>query len=110
MSLWSDYFEETSGIKTIEEEWGFVSYSFADPFCRIEDLYVVPHLRKGTRGLHLLNRVAEKAKEHGSTHLWTQVWVTNHGADRALRANLACGFKMIDAQNGRIIMTKPIGG
>lgn len=108
MSHWADYFRERFGQETLEEEWGFVSFSVKPPVVTIVDLYIAPEFRKSRYAFRFLREVERIGRERECQLIWTQVWLSDAGASRALRANLACGFKMIQAEAGRIIMTKEI--
>lgn len=110
MSLWADYYKERFGHKTIEKEWGFASYSVKPPFICIEDMYIKPAYRQTGLGTCLLGIIAHAEQNSGCTDFWTQVWLNDACAANSLRAQLARGFKMLEAQGGRIILTRPIGG
>lgn len=110
MSAYADYSKERYGHETIEREWGFVSYSFVPPYIALQDVYVKPEFRRGIKGLSFLVDVQRIGKEAGMTHIWTQVWLSDSQAARAVRCNLACNFKMISADGGRIVFEKEIGG
>lgn len=106
--MWLDYQKERFGYESIEEDWGFLLYSIMDKTLAIQEIYVKPEARFGIRGLELLNRASKIGRERGCTFLWTQVWLNDKMAARALRCNLACNFKMIEAHNGRIVLIKEI--
>jgi hypothetical protein len=110
MSLWARYLNERAGFEAIEEEWGFLTYSVKPPLCVLQDIYVAPEFRGSTKVLSLMSRVTQIAREAKCSHFWVQVFVGENTTERALRADLAYGFKVIEAHNGRIIMTKEIGG
>jgi GNAT superfamily N-acetyltransferase len=109
MSLWSDYILEREGNAVIEEGWGFIEFRISPPVCMIHSLYVRPVDRKSGRGSELADRVAEIARREGCT-LWSQVVSSMLNATESLKAVLAYGFKVTEAQNGCIILTKDITG
>jgi len=108
--MWINYAKERFGYESLEEEWGFLLFTVAPPLLAVQELYVKPEFRKNKNALDLLNRVSKIGKERGCTHLWTQVWMNDKGRSRTMTAGLAYGFQMIEASNGRIIMTKEIEG
>ncbi len=110
MTLYAEYLKERFGYSTITESWGFISYSFVQPFCRIEELYVVPEERLKGRGRELADRVTKIAQENECKCLWSQVQTNALNASEALSANLAYGFKVIETDSKRIILLKEIGG
>lgn len=109
-SLWANYNKERLGWDCIEVEGAGVLYTIRPPCASIEDIYVEPEHRKSNLALSLANRVSAIAKEKGCTELLTQVWVGAVGSERAVRVNIAYGFKMIGADGGRILFRKDLGG
>lgn len=109
MSLWASYWKEIFNHESYETEEGFISWSINGTVCAIENVFVLPEFRKGNTGLKLFNYAREKGKEAGCLHLWTQVWLNHLDKERALRINLALGFKVIGVEKDRIIMMREIG-
>jgi GNAT superfamily N-acetyltransferase len=107
-SLWANYNKERLGWDSIEESLGAVLYSIRPPTATIEDIYVEPEARRSNLALSLANRVQKIAREAGCTELLTQVWVGAVGSERAVRVNIAYGFKMISADGGRILFRKEL--
>jgi len=110
MSLWADYSRDRLGWETIEEADGFITYSLAPPNCTIEEFYVAPHARGGRTAKRLADAVVEVAKGSGATFVWGKVIPGTNGAEHAMKTNLHYGFRLIGAENGKIIMLKEIGG
>lgn len=110
MNPWTQYLNERYGHECIEEEWGFVTYKLVLPFIALEDLYIVPELRKLGAGTKALKRIEDIGRAHQATHVWAQVQLMDRGSNESLQAILAVGFKMIEAQNNRIVLTKEIEG
>lgn len=111
MSHFADYMNERFGHETIEFDSGFVSYSMKTPFCCIEDFYIHPERRRAGEIMKYMNAVLHIAKGNSEiTHLWSQVWANAQNATQSLRAALAYGFQVQNAEGGRIILTKEIGG
>jgi hypothetical protein len=110
MNQWVAYVRERFGDEVIEEEWGFCTYRIILPFIAFNNLYVKPEFRRGIKGFQFLNSVIRIGKAAGATHIWTEVSLKDSGADKAVRCNLACKFKMITAHNDAIIFQREIGG
>lgn len=108
--MWLEYQKERFGYEAIEEEFGFLLYSLNHPYLAVQEIYIKPEFRRSIKALELMNRITQIARENGCIYLWTQVWLNDKGASRAMRANLAYGFKMTEASNNRIIMLKEIEG
>ena len=111
MSDWAVYNKERFGHETIEEEWGFICFSFAPPFVALCDVWIRPELRRTGAALRAFGQLRQRVSERPDcTHFWAQVQVADSGSSRALRWNLALGFQVIEANNNRIILTREIGG
>jgi GNAT superfamily N-acetyltransferase len=108
MSLYPQYLKETLGYETIELEGGFISYVIVDEILHFEEIYVAPEHRRSDLALRLVNLARAKGKEAGCAKIQTSVLIFRIGAERALRADLALGFKMISAEGNRIIMQREI--
>lgn len=113
MSLWADYISElTSGrITFIEEDWGFISFSFPDhaPDCVFaEDIYIVPGKRDASRAYQLLGRVEQAGLKSGKTHTLFTVRADAANASNNLRMYLAMGFLLVDSSQGTIWLKRQI--
>lgn len=109
MSPWAAYHKERQGWETIERGRSFISYSIVMPVCRIEECYVAPEERGQRISFGIADEVASVAKSSGCTHLWAQVGLNTLNANESLRAALAYGFRVAEADKNRIIMIKEIG-
>lgn len=110
MNLFPAYLKERLGWETISHDDGFVCYSFSAPYCRIEEIYVVPKRRGKGYGSEMVREVEKIAKAAGYGHLWTQVLSRSLTSTDTLAKALSYGFKVTETANGAIIMTKEIGG
>lgn len=110
MSLWSDYVKERLGHEVIETEGGFISFCVSGDDCSIEEFYVKPELRGTSLARRLADQVFSSARERGAKKVWAKVLPGIKGAEHALRTNLHYGFKLILAENGRILLMKEIEG
>ena len=107
-SLWAQYHKETEDHEVIEGKCGFIRYSFSGKLCLIHDLFVAKEFRRDRIAWDLADTVTHLAINRGCTHLWSRVGVATGGANEALLANLAYGFKVQAAEGGFIIMLKDI--
>lgn len=113
MSLWSDYIAELSGgtRRFIEKDWGFVSYSYpswAQDSIFVEDMYIVPAERSSGRGSDLLEEVCEIGRLAGKRFVLANVEIDTEICVGALRAQLAVGLVPIGANNGKIMLRRPL--
>lgn len=107
--MWLDYSKERFGYRQIEEDWGFVCYTIAKPFIAIQEMYVKPEVRKGQKGTNLLNKIREIGKTEGCSHVWAQVWLSDFNCNETLGTMLRREFRLTEAHNNRIILTREIG-
>jgi len=112
-SLWAQYIEELRPGQRhfIECEWGFISYSFpeaATDCLLIEDIYVVPAERRGTRGTELFKKVELIAQEMDKEAIVARVELATATAAGALQAQLAVGLVPVSADNGIILTRKRV--
>lgn len=110
MSLWADYSLERLGHTFIEKDWGFVSYKITGSVCEMFDIYVKPEERRGKRAWSLVDEVVATAQQQQCVTLVGYVWPGLPGAEASMSAHLAYGFVMHFCENGRIMLTKAIGG
>lgn len=110
MSPHAAYIKERFGFETIEHPDGFISYSLQPETKRIsvEDLFVLEPARKGDLAIKLANLVQDIGRAAGCKEMWSQVWLGEPGADRAIRANLAYGFSVRAANTERIFFVKEL--
>lgn len=110
MSLWADYQKERLGYDSIETESGFVTFKITGAVCEIFDIYVRPEDRRGRKAWALVDEVVETARQQRATLLVGYIWPNLPGAEGSMSAHLAYGFRLGSSENGKIIMTKDIGG
>ncbi len=104
MSLWARYAEERLGWKTIETEGGFITYSLRPPEASVEELYVVPELRKTPLGRRLVDQAMADIKDNSVSTVWAKIYIKSKGAEEALGLNLKYGFKLAGLVGDDIIL------
>lgn len=109
MTHWANYYKERFGRDSIEEDWGFISFTLNPPICVLEDIYVVPEHRRKYMGDEILGRLEVLAKQNKCSKMIAQIWANDTGAHNTIRAAIAVGFRIQNADNGRIIISKEIG-
>lgn len=94
MSLYAFYLEEREGIKTIEEENGFITYQIMGESIWIKDLYVVPDNRLFGLGSRLADQVKYIGQENKCKVMrCTVCWQALNASD-SMCAILAYGFRL----------------
>lgn len=110
MSLFSDYMKERLGHDTIEESFGFIVYHLYETSCEILEIFVEKERRDEGLASGLADRVSDLARAKGCNTLFCSVIPGAGSSTLALLSILHYGFQVQSAENGRIILTKDIGG
>lgn len=98
----------------IETPHGFLAYGFncvpgvSFPHVYIEDLYVIPEMRKTHIASTMADRVANIARERGITKMLGSVSLTRKGADSSLEVLKRYGMHLFAAHNDAIFVIKDI--
>lgn len=108
LSLYGQYIKEREGKSILEKDYGFATYVINGQECYIEDIYVVPEMRKKHVASELANEVVEIAKAKGCTVLTGTVSPTAKGATESLKVLLAYGFQLHSCRPDLIIFAKEI--
>jgi Acetyltransferase (GNAT) family len=93
-SLFSFYLEEREGIKTIEEESGFITYQIINDAIWIKHLYIAPSMRRLQYGSDMANQIAFIGRENKCKVMRCTVSPIALNASDSLAAILAYGFKV----------------
>lgn len=107
-SLWARYKNEADGTNFIEHEWGLASYVVAEVSIVIDDMYIVPELRRQGYGRKLLAELEEVARSHNKEMLISSVLIAHKDHDISLKAQLAVGFETFSADNGKIWLKRKV--
>lgn len=108
MSKYLDYLKERLNVESIETEEGFVTYSFSEDLVYIQDIYVVPHLRKSNIAKTLADKVVEIAKERGITKVLGSVALNTSSRDDSIKVLHAYGMKISHYDNHIIYFIKEV--
>ena len=110
-SLYGQYIAEREDKEIIESKDGFATYKiFENGECYLQDLYVVPDMRKSGLATEMANKVVEIAKENGCHTLLGSVCVDGNGATRNMKVFLAYGMQIDKIIGNMIFLRKKISG
>lgn len=107
-SLYARYIEEREGAILIEHPYGFAIYKLEPSYCYLQDIYVLPELRKSGHGVSLMNEVVEVAKKHGHTKLLGSVVPSTPFSDSMFKIMQGLGFKLHGSGPDIIYLVKEI--
>lgn len=112
MSLFAKYIKELKNFETIEDEFGFITYSFLEEgrekWCYIEELYVVPEKRKTGKVVELADAVSKIAIENGCTKLLGSIVPSYSNSHRRLEILMSYNFKIHSSQDNLIYLIKEL--
>lgn len=112
MSLYAKYIKELKNFEMIEDENGFIIYGFMskgdEHFCYIEDIYVVPEMRKSHVASKYADKVTEIAREMGIKKLLGSIVPSLEGSHYRQQVLINYGFKLYSSQENFIYYIKEI--
>jgi GNAT superfamily N-acetyltransferase len=97
--MWADYIKETFGKEMLQTEYGFATFYIVPEttVCYIEDIYVIPELRKSKIGSELEAEITIWAKERKCTELMGSVNLTITTPERSMAVLISRGYKLTSA-------------
>jgi ribosomal protein S18 acetylase RimI-like enzyme len=98
MSLYSDYLKETNLKQILELESGFATYHLLGEECYIEDIYVLPDLRKSNKATELALNIEHVARQQGCKYLTGSVNTNIKDPTSSMKVLLAYGFKFLRSE------------
>lgn len=106
--LYADYILERKGYKCIHDKHGFASFKIEGDECYVEDVYVIPSMRRGKHGTYFMDCVSADAKSAGCKYLSVTIVPSTNGSTESLKAALAYGFKLKACYQNVILMVKEL--
>ena len=96
ISLYAQYVNEREGLNIIEKEHGYITYSFLKEgsVCFIENLFVVPHMRRKNYAKMLASNLIEITTFRKCKVLIGSVCLDTFGADTAIKVIQKYGMKV----------------
>lgn len=108
MSLYSDYVNETGLKRIIEHESGFATYHLKGQECYIEDIYIIPAMRKSDCARTLAKEIEEVARASGCKYLTGSVNTSIKDPTTSMRVLLAYGFKFFRSDQQALFFIKEL--
>lgn len=104
-SLYARYAEEKYGLRTLETEFGFVTYKLTETVCHVETMYVVPEARRQGAATRLMDLVAHDLPD-SVRFLSCEVDTAAKHGEQSFVAVQSYGFEVLKTQGSQIIMVK----
>jgi hypothetical protein len=108
IDLYAAYLEELGAKHLFRNEKGFVLYSFAQDYCYLEEIFILPEFRGKKEFAVLSDSVAKIAKEKGCKRLLGSVIPTINNSTRSVSMMISYGAKLISSTNNYILFEKEI--
>lgn len=105
MKLYADYILERQGLKLINKEICFASYRVVGDELFISEFFVQKEYRKSGVGRSLLKEILEVSLNEKCAVVTANIHVKDPNHNETLMAVLACGFKVVAAQNDVILIS-----
>lgn len=109
-SLYAQYIDEREEKKIVENEFGFATYKIYGDAVYIEDIFVVPAMRKTGMAKTIVDQICFYAKEQGAKKVFGSVDVTANGATDSIKFLLAFGSAVHSTSGNLIYFSKDISG
>lgn len=109
-SLYSKYIKEREQMQIVENEFGFATYKIFGEEAYIQDIYVVPEMRKTGMARTLADQICFYAKEQGAKKVFGSVDPNAKGATESVKVLLAYGMSIHSTAGNLIYFSKNIEG
>jgi hypothetical protein len=110
-SLYAMYIKEREGKEIVESENGFATYQiFPTGECYIQDIFVVPEMRKSGLTAIMQSKIADIAKTKGCHTLLGSVCMNTPDANRNLKILLNDGWMVHNMVSDMIYLNKKLEG
>lgn len=110
-SLYAQYIKEREEKDIIESDEGFATYKiFDNGECYLQDIYVIPAMRKSGLATEMADKVVAIAKEKGCHTLIGSVCLDTNNTTRNMKVFLAYGMQIHKVIGSLIFLTKKISG
>jgi len=108
MSLYAQYIKELGQGEILETPWGFGTYFFSGEECYLQDVYIIPEMRKQNKASDIAATIEAIAKKKGCKKLLGSVVPTNKNSTSSLKVLLAYGFTLKSATQNFILFEKEL--
>jgi len=111
--MYLDYLREKTDKQILEiKDQGFITYSYTtlgdDKAVYVEDIYIVPELRKTKLMLKMIREIYSEAKEKGCSVALGSVQLNTKKPETSIRLLLDHGMKVLRNENQKIWFFKEI--
>jgi GNAT superfamily N-acetyltransferase len=108
LSNFGAYILEREGKYIIEDERGFLTYTYLPEYVYIEDVYVRPEYRKQGVASEWADRVCAEAKSKGYSKLLGTIKTKAKTSTESMATLIAYGLRIYSSDTEAIYLTKDI--
>ena len=109
-SFYAQYIKEREEKEIVENEFGFATYKIYGDAVYIEDIYVVPEMRKTGMAKTIVEQICFYAKERGAKKVFGSADVTANSSTDSIKFLLAFGATVHSVSGNLIYFSKDFGG
>lgn len=109
-SLYAKYIKEREQLEIVENEFGFATYKIFGEEVYIQDIYVVPEMRKTGMAKTIADQICFYAKEKGAKKVFGSVDPNANGATESIKILIAYGMTVHSVNGPLIYFSKDIEG
>lgn len=109
VNYYADYIKERENLDYLEFKEGFLTYRIEDRECYLANIYVAPEFRGTPAISHFINELSKIAESKNCNFLTANIYLTDHGFNRTLKAALKLAFRVVRAENNSVVIVKKLG-
>jgi GNAT superfamily N-acetyltransferase len=108
MDMFSEYYLEREGFRTVTTDYGFASFKIDGKECYLKDIYVKKEHRRGGHASEIAQMVESIAIEEGCDCIKGSIVPDLPGATECLAGQLKFGFKLFSSHENFIVLIKEL--
>lgn len=109
-TLFKSYLKSQNDADIVEDENGFILYRIVGEECYISEIYVDDKTKGTGKCKELINILSDIARFEKCTYLSGKIHLVHARANHTLAVALHLGFKVVNADQNTIVITKELGG
>jgi hypothetical protein len=104
--MFEKYMKERQNAECIKNEKGFLFYRIQNDECYIVDIFIEESFRKTSASSEIIGELESRVQ--GSKYISGNVYLSDPGCHRTLKAAFKQGFKIHSANNNILLIVKEL--
>jgi len=104
------YVNEREGSEILNKYYGFITYKTHQEECFIVDMFIDKEYRGSKKSKEMINDLSSIAKSKGCSFISAHIQDNDKCVTKTISAAIANGFKIFEANHGRITIIKNLKG